>query len=146
AVAAGGALGTLARYLIAQGLPTGDGDFPWATFLTNVSGSLVLGFLLVLVIERFPPTRYVRPFLATGFCGAFTTFSTFAVEADLLFHGGHPGTAVAYVAASLAAGLAAVAAGMTAARVVPVAERRARHGDRDRSPGTGGRRRAEATR
>jgi fluoride exporter len=133
-VAAGGALGTLARYLISVGLPTEPGRFPWATFLTNLSGTLLLGFVLTLVVERFPPTRYVRPFLATGFCGAYTTFSTFAVESDLLVRDGHTALAVAYLAASTAGGLIAVMAGILAGRLLPAVEGWA---GPSRRPGTG---------
>ena len=66
AIAAGGALGAPARYEVAQIIHVAKDTFPWATFWTNVSGSFALGFVLILLIERFPPTRYVRPFLATG--------------------------------------------------------------------------------
>src|ERR1700722_11514 len=72
AIAAGGALGAPARYEMTRLIHAAKGSFPWATFWTNISGSLVLGFLLILVIERFPPSRYVRPFFATGFLGAYT--------------------------------------------------------------------------
>ena len=128
AVAVGGALGALARYLLSVvGLPTDAGRFPWGTFLTNISGTLLLGFVLTLVIERFPPTRYVRPFLATGFCGAYTTFSTLAVEADLLVRAGHTPLALGYLAATSAAGLLAVTAGIMGGRLLPAIEARARH-------------------
>ena len=127
AVAAGGALGALVRYAVADRFPEPAGRFPWITFWVNVSGALLLGFLLTLVVERFPPTRYVRPFLATGFCGAYTTFSTLAVEADLLVRHGRASLAVAYLAASVAAGLAAVTAGILVGRVLPLVEGRARH-------------------
>lgn len=127
AVAAGGALGALARYLISVGLPGDPGRFPWGTFLTNISGTLLLGFVLTVVVERFPPTRYLRPFLATGFCGAYTTFSTLAVEADLLVRDGHASAAVVYLAATTAAGLLAVTAGILAGRLLPAMEGRARH-------------------
>jgi CrcB protein len=112
AVAAGGALGAPARYAIGEAAHVAPGTFPWPTFWINVGGSFALGVLLVLVVERFPPTRYVRPFLATGFLGAFTTFSTFAVETDVLAKDGHAGIAIVYAIASLAAGLLAVFAGM----------------------------------
>ena len=135
AVAAGGALGALARYLISVGLPGGAGRFPWATFVTNVSGTLLLGFVLTLVVERFPPTRYLRPFLATGFCGAYTTFSTLAVDADLLVRDGHGPLALLYLAATTAAGLVAVTAGILAGRLLPAMEGRARHGSP--APGRG---------
>lgn len=123
AVAAGGALGTAARYGAAQLIQVAPDGFPWATFWTNVSGSCVLGIVLTLVLERFPPTRYLRPFVATGFLGAYTTFSTFAVETDLLVKDGHTAVAVGYVAASLVAGFAAVSIGMWAARAVPLRPR-----------------------
>ncbi len=118
AIAAGGALGAPARYGAARLIPVEPGHFPWATFWTNVSGSFALGAILILLLERFPPSRYLRPFIATGFLGAYTTYSTFAVETDLLVKDGHVGTAVAYMAASLAAGFTAVWLGIAIARML----------------------------
>jgi CrcB protein len=132
AIAAGGALGAPARYGVAQIIHAQAGGFPWATFWTNVSGSLALGFILILVIDRFPPTRYVRPFFATGFLGAFTTFSTFAVETDLLVKEGHKAIAAAYVASSLVAGFAAVWIGIVLARAAPLRARQ--RGDQPTAP------------
>ncbi len=80
AIAAGGALGTLARYGTDRALVVPSAGFPWATFAVNVAGSFLLGLIVTLVVERWPPTRFVRPFAAIGFCGGFTTFSTLAVE------------------------------------------------------------------
>lgn len=119
AIALGGALGAPARYGVAQLVHPGRSGFPWPTFWTNVSGSFALGFLLILIIERFPPSRYLRPFLATGFLGAFTTFSTLAVETDLLAKDGHLAVAAIYAATSLSVGLAAAWAGIAAGRLVP---------------------------
>jgi CrcB protein len=122
-IALGGALGAPARYGVAQLVHVAPGTFPWATFWTNVSGSFALGAVLALVLERFPPTRYLRPFLATGFLGAYTTYSTFAVETDLLVKDGHAAIGVAYAAASLVAGLFAVWAGIVTARSAPLPRR-----------------------
>jgi CrcB protein len=118
-IALGGMLGATARFMLAEALPSRDGRFPWATFWTNCSGSFLLGFLLVLLIERFPPTRYLRPFLATGIIGAYTTMSTFAVETVVLIKDGHLATGVVYVLASVAAGLILSYAGVVAARLSP---------------------------
>ena len=123
AIAVGGALGAMARYAVAELVGNGTDGFPWATFWTNVSGSLALGFVLVVVLHRFPASRYLRPFVATGFLGAFTTFSTFVVETDQLVDHGHVGVALAYVVASLLVGLTASALGMAGGRLVPVVER-----------------------
>jgi CrcB protein len=119
AIALGGALGASARSGIARAWPTHGGGFPWATLATNVSGSAVLGLLLVIVLERLGPNPYLRPFFATGFLGAYTTFSTFAVETDLLLRDGHVATAAGYVAASLALGLGGVWLGIGAGRALP---------------------------
>ncbi|HZR15410.1 MAG TPA: fluoride efflux transporter CrcB [Acidimicrobiia bacterium] len=119
AVALGGALGAPARYGVAQVIHVAKGTFPWATFWTNISGSFVLGLVLVLIVERFPPTRYVRAFVAVGFLGAYTTFSTFSVEIDVLAKDGHGGIAAAYAFGSLAAGLVVVWLGMVAGRLLP---------------------------
>jgi CrcB protein len=96
------------------------GTFPWATFLVNVTGSFVLGLFLAVVLERFPPSRSLRPFVATGFIGAYTTYSTFAVETVVLAKDGHSAVAAGYVAVSVVAGLTAAWAGIVAARGIPV--------------------------
>lgn len=118
AIAAGGALGAPARYEMTRLIHVAKGGFPWATFWTNVSGSLVLGFLLVLIIERFPPSRYLRPFFATGFLGAYTTFSTFMVDTATLTKDGDVGMAATYLVASVVVGLAAVWLGIMAGKLV----------------------------
>jgi CrcB protein len=119
AIALGGMLGASARYGVARWRPVEPGRFPWATFWTNVTGAFVLGLLLVLLLERFPPTRLVRPFLATGIIGAFTTMSTYEVETALLFRNGHAFTAIVYGVGSLIAGLALAYLGMLAGRLTP---------------------------
>ncbi len=123
AIALGGALGAPARYGVAQLIHVAPGTFPWATFWTNITGSFALGLILALLLERFPPTRYLRPFIATGFLGAYTTYSTFAVETDLLIKDGHAAIGIVYTGVSLLAGLLAVWLGISAASLFPRAER-----------------------
>lgn len=118
-IALGGMLGAAARYGIARLLPTSAGGFPWATFIENLSGSFLLGLVLVLLLERFPPSRYLRPFLATGILGAFTTLSAFALETVLLVKDGRAVTGVVYALASLTAGLGLAYAGILAGRLIP---------------------------
>ena len=112
-------LGASARYGTTQLIGVEPGRFPWPTFLQNVSGSLLLGLLLVVVLERFPPSRYVRPFLASGLLASFTTMSTFAVETALLLKDGHVTTGVVYAVVSIAAGLLAAYAGTRTGRLIP---------------------------
>ena len=119
AVSLGGMVGASARYGVAQWLPAARRGFPWGTFAANLSGSFLLGFLIVLLLERFPPTRLLRPFLATGVLGAFTTMSTYQVETALLIKDGHPLPGVLYVLGSLAAGLVLAYAGILAGRLTP---------------------------
>jgi CrcB protein len=97
--------------------------FPWATWTVNVAGSFVLGAVVTLVVERWPRDRYLRPLVAVGFCGGFTTFSTLAVEIDQRIQHGHGALAAVYLVATLLAGLAAALAGITLARgrVLPAA-------------------------
>jgi fluoride exporter len=118
-IALGGMLGAAARFKLAEAVPTETGRFPWATFWTNVSGSFLLGFLLIVLLERVPATRYVRPFLTTGVLGAYTTMSTYAVETALLLKDGHAAVAVAYSLGSVGAGLFVAYAGMVVARLTP---------------------------
>jgi fluoride exporter len=118
AIAGGGAIGAVARYALTLALPSHSGHFPWGTFITNVSGCAVLGLLVVVLEARFPANRYLRPFLATGVLGAYTTFSTYAVDADLLVRDGHSGIAAAYVVASVVAGLIGVWVGIVTGRAI----------------------------
>ena len=117
AIALGGMLGTPARYAVGRVVHVSPDSFPWSTFVVNISGSLVLGILLTLIIERWPPSRYLRPFAAIGFLGAYTTFSTYMVETDLLLKDGQAGVALAYVLGSLFIGLAAVYVGIVIGRL-----------------------------
>jgi len=118
ALAGGGALGALSRYSLSLALPTEAAQFPWCTFLINVSGSAVLGFFLILMVERFPKASLARSVIGAGFIGGYTTFSTFIVEALLLIRDGHAQLAFAYLMASSIVGLLAAAAGVKVARLV----------------------------
>jgi CrcB protein len=80
AIFAGGVIGALARGLLADALPTDPGQWPWATFLANLAGAALLGYFVTRLQERLPLSSYRRPFLATGVCGALTTFSTMQLE------------------------------------------------------------------
>jgi CrcB protein len=119
AVSAGGFLGANARYLVGLGVSERFGAvFPWGTLLINVSGSYVLGFYLTLVTERFVGRSTTRLFLATGFLGAYTTFSTFSYETVQLMAEGASLSALAYVVASLLLGIAAAVAGILSAHAL----------------------------
>jgi CrcB protein len=119
AIALGGALGAPARYEVAQLVPVTAGSFPWATFWTNLSGAFVLGVFLTLVIDRVPPTRLLRPFFAVGFLGAYTTYSTLAVETATLVKNGDAGLGVAYTLTSISAGLLVAYLGIALGRALP---------------------------
>jgi fluoride exporter len=117
-IALGGGFGALARYGLAQLWPTRPGGFPWATFVTNVLGCLLIGVLMVLVTETWSAHPLVRPFLGVGFLGGFTTFSTYAVETRDLLTRGTVGLAFGYVAGTLVAALLATLAGAQATRTL----------------------------
>jgi len=112
AIFAGGALGALARAGLAEAVPHAHGAWPWATLAANLAGALLLGW----AVTRLPPDSYRRPFLGTGLCGALTTFATLQLELLQLLDDGAWGLAAAYVAVSLAGGLAAVRLGVALAR------------------------------
>jgi CrcB protein len=116
AVAVGGAIGTVVRYELALAEPVRSGQFPWATFVVNMVGSLVLGIALVALVGDRASTRVLRPLVGVGFCGGLTTFSTWMVESVLLARDGDAPTAIAYLAVSLVLGLVAVALGMALTR------------------------------
>ena len=120
AIAAGGALGSPARYALSRVIPVARHGFPTATFTINLTGALVLGFFLALVIERFPPSEYARPFFAIGFLASYTTYSTLAVETATLVKDGRAAFGIGYAIASVAGGLAVAYLGVATGRLIPV--------------------------
>jgi CrcB protein len=116
AISIGGFLGANARFAVGMWAAERWGSaFPWGTLLINVTGSFVLGFYLTLVTERFTGRSATRLFVATGFLGAFTTFSTFSYETVRLLESGTATVALEYVALSLMFGLIAAVAGVLCA-------------------------------
>ncbi|MDM4718976.1 CrcB family protein [Micromonospora sp. WMMA1363] len=113
AVAAGGALGALGRAGLSAALPHDPAGFPWPTLTVNLSGCLLIGVLMAVLTRRGGPAL-TRPFLGVGVLGGYTTFSTYAVEAQQLVVAGAPATALAYLAATLAGAVLAVWAGHAA--------------------------------
>ncbi|HLK96011.1 MAG TPA: CrcB family protein [Nocardioidaceae bacterium] len=115
-VAVGGALGSLGRWALSLGLDASPGRFPWATFVENVSGGFALGVLMVLVLDVWPASRYVRPFFGVGILGGYTTFSTYMLDTRSLVVDDHLLLAAVYLLGTLVAGLASVWAGVVVAR------------------------------
>jgi fluoride exporter len=117
AVSLGGILGANTRYLVSLYVAERVGTaFPYGTFLINVSGSLVIGFFLTLATERFSLDPVWRLFFATGFLGAYTTFSSYTFEAAQLIRDGAYGLALLYLFSSVLAGMVGVFAGIVAAQ------------------------------
>ena len=108
AIFAGGAIGAAARVWIGRHLTGGSGEWPWATFTINVTGSFALAYFATRLQERLPLSTYRRPMLATGFCGAYTTFSTLQVELLKLIEAHHYELAAGYAACSITAGYGAI--------------------------------------
>ncbi|WP_329138949.1 fluoride efflux transporter CrcB [Streptomyces sp. NBC_01476] len=127
-VAAGGVIGAEARYLASRLWSDPAGRFPYTTFGVNLTGCFLIGVLLVVVSDMRTVNRLVRPFLATGVLGGFTTFSTYAVDSQRLIATGHPGPALVNILGTMAGALAAVSTGaLTTRRIVALrSARRAR--------------------
>jgi len=118
-VAVGGAAGAVARYLInISPLATVFQNFPLPTLVINVGGSFLVGFLLILLTDRFEVSEAVRMAVIVGFLGAFTTFSTFEVEIyGLTTERDYP-SALFYLLLSIVGGFVAVVAGIRLARLL----------------------------
>ncbi len=119
AVSAGGVLGAEGRYAVSVALPSGAASFPWSTVITNATGSVLLGILMATLLGLARPHRLVRPFLGVGVLGGYTTYSTFAVDAERLLRLQRPVAALAYVVVTLSACLLGVllgSAGVQSAR------------------------------
>lgn len=116
-VGLGGFVGAIARYAIGVWVETfWRRDFPLATFLINVTGCFIIGFVLTAVAERAPIDPLWRLLIATGFVGAYTTFSTFEWETHRLTESGALGWALANVLASILIGFVAVRLGVQLGR------------------------------
>jgi fluoride exporter len=109
AVAAGGALGALARYGLDRLVERRSFSvFPWSTFAINVSGCFVVGLVIGALVDRHHAPQWIRAALVVGFCGAYTTFSTFAQETLDLTAANDYSVALLNISASVIAGLVAV--------------------------------------
>ena len=117
AVAIGAALGGVARYYLASAIQHRVGaTFPWGTLVINVSGSLLLGVLMRYALATPSVSADLRALLTTGFCGGYTTFSTYSYETAALLEDGQYGRAGTYALASVVVALVATFAGFVLAR------------------------------
>ncbi|HEX7744170.1 MAG TPA: CrcB family protein [Micromonosporaceae bacterium] len=134
AVSAGGALGAACRWSLDVALPHPPGGFPWATFAVNVAGSLLIGVVMAVVTGIWSGRRLVRPFLAVGLLGGFTTFSTYVVDVRQMIARGSPGAALLYlVGTPLAAVLAVLVGTAVSSHILPGAGGRRRGADQEAS-------------
>ncbi|WP_185230492.1 fluoride efflux transporter CrcB [Teredinibacter franksiae] len=113
AVALGGAFGAMGRYGVSVLLAPQYIKFPVATLTVNVLGSLMMGVFYVIIVEKAMISQEWRHVIMIGFMGAFTTFSSFSIEALHLFQAGHWQTALIYVGLSFSLCIAAVFIGIT---------------------------------
>lgn len=117
AVAVGAAAGGVSRYYLSLAIHNRVGAaFPWGTLLVNVTGSLLLGFLMRYAIATPSVSAEMRLLLTTGFCGGYTTFSTFSYETAMLMEDGQYERAATYAVASVIVALIATACGFLLAR------------------------------
>jgi len=112
-IMAGGALGTLARYLISVLAAPISGNLPWGTIIINITGSFIIGLFgtLTLAHGRFPVSENMRLFVMIGLCGGYTTFSSFSLQTLDLIRVGAMTRAGVNIAASVMLCVAAVSAG-----------------------------------
>jgi len=119
AIALGGALGALGRHYVAGWVATAaGGGFPWGIFAINVFGSFLMGVLVEAFARLGAPFADARAFLAVGVLGAFTTFSTFSLDAVLLIERGQPLQAAGYVAGSVVLAIGGLYLGLALTRLM----------------------------
>jgi CrcB protein len=119
AVAIGGAAGSVARLLVGFGSTKVFGlAFPWGTLIVNVAGSFLIGLLIEAFALRWNLSQAWQAFLTIGFCGGFTTFSTFSLDSYALVQRGEVGLAMLYVVASVVLSVGALIAGFHLVRAL----------------------------
>lgn len=120
AIAAGGAIGALARHYVAGSITKAlsYGGFPYGTFTVNILGSLLMGVLITAFAMKFENSQELRGFLTVGLLGSFTTFSTFSLEGALLIQRGDWQAAVFYMLGSLVLGVLGLFAGMWLGKII----------------------------
>ncbi len=111
-VGAGSCLGGIARYIISQIMRTMSSGFPWGTFTVNILGCLLIGMLWGWSSRYTNISSWLNLFFITGFCGGFTTFSTFSRESLVLIQSNNYTTFLLYVIGSVSIGIIAVLAGL----------------------------------
>jgi fluoride exporter len=117
-IALGGIVGASARHALELAWPPGPAELPWATLVTNASGCLLIGMLMVQVVEVGRAHPLLRPFLGVGVLGGYTTFSTYAVQTRSLWAAGHAATSIAYLVLTPVLAVVAVTAGVVGGRAL----------------------------
>lgn len=119
AIAFGGAAGAVSRYWLSTTVERFNGTtFPFGTFFVNVVGSFLIGVFFIIFAEKLQLVDQWRPIIIIGFLGALTTFSTFSLDALLLFQQGHYNTAFFYILSSVVLCLFAAFCGMQITRII----------------------------
>jgi CrcB protein len=118
AIAVAGAFGALARYGVEGWVSRRATGFPWGTFVVNVTGAFLVGFVFTVLSERLTVATWIRSAATVGFLGAYTTFSTLSLETLRLLEDGAYALGMANALGSLAAGMVAVYAGVVVGRAV----------------------------
>jgi len=117
-VASGGAIGSVARYLVGVGIARAFGvAFPYGTLAVNVIGGFLMGLFIELLARRFDGSPELRLFIAIGILGGFTTFSSFSLDVVVLWERGELATALFYVLASVILSIGALFLGLWLARI-----------------------------
>jgi fluoride exporter len=118
AVAIGGAIGSIARYLVALGSGKIFGiNFPWGILIINITGSFLIGAFVGLFATKWDLPQALRIFLTVGICGGYTTFSTFSLDSYYLLERGQLGAALAYMTGSVVLSVSGLVGGLYLARL-----------------------------